>query len=53
VLPAVPGASAKLADKIAGRRPLDEYCEWWVERDAGSGNVLIRRIVLGGGRFRF
>jgi hypothetical protein len=41
---AVPGAEAKLAATIAWTRPLDEYCEWRVERDASTGQM--RRIAF-------
>src|SRR5262249_31451704 len=36
---AVPGAAAKIANTTAWTRPLDEYCEWRVERNPGTGQI--------------
>jgi hypothetical protein len=41
---AVPGTAAKAANTTAWTRPLDEYCEWRVERDPAT--ALIRRITF-------
>jgi hypothetical protein len=41
---AIPGAAAKVADTIAWTRPLDEYCEWRVEREPDTGQI--RRIIF-------
>jgi len=39
-----PGDALKAANTKVWTRPLDEYCEWRVERDAGTG--LIRRVTF-------
>jgi hypothetical protein len=36
---AIPGAATRAVGTTAWTRPLDEYCEWRVERDAGTGQV--------------
>jgi hypothetical protein len=41
---AIPGAAALLAASTAFTRPLDEYCEWRVERHPATGRI--RRITF-------
>ena len=41
---AIPGAAAVLATTTAFTRPLDEYCEWRVERDPATGRI--RRVTF-------